>query len=103
MGWLASLGVLTLERELGASLLVFGVVLALIHTATVTNLIPETGLTTPFLSYGGSSLLANYILIALLLIISEAARRPPAERTTTPAPLAQASTEIVTRSATNPP
>ncbi len=69
----------------------------------VTNLIPETGLTTPFLSYGGSSLLANYILIALLLIISEAARRPPAERTTTPAPLAQASTEIVTRSATNPP
>jgi cell division protein FtsW (lipid II flippase) len=69
----------------------------------VSNLIPETGLTTPFLSYGGSSLLANYILIALLLIISEAARRPPAERATTPAPLAQASTEIVTRSPMNPP
>jgi cell division protein FtsW (lipid II flippase) len=61
----------------------------------VTRLIPLTGLTMPFLSAGGSSLVANWAILGLLLRISDQARRPapavePANLSTDDAP-----TEVV--------
>ncbi len=50
----------------------------------VTRLLPLTGLTTPFMSQGGSSLIANWVIVGLLMVISHQVRRPAAEQAVEP-------------------
>ncbi len=59
------------ERLLATGLTVLIGVQSFIIIAGVIRVLPLTGVTLPFVSYGGSSLIANYVLLALLLRISD--------------------------------
>jgi cell division protein FtsW (lipid II flippase) len=50
---------------------------AFIIVGGVTRLIPLTGITLPFVSYGGSSVVANFLLVGLLLMVSNHVSREP--------------------------
>jgi cell division protein FtsW (lipid II flippase) len=74
-----------LAEDEASKLLAFGLAAmfalqTLIIVGGVTKAIPLTGITLPFVSYGGSSVVGNFILTALLLVISEKAGRREADQ-----------------------
>jgi len=72
---------------------------ALFIMAGIVRLLPLTGITLPFMAYGGSSLVANYVLIALLMRISDEGERTVVAEQATAMPVAPPSVTVVPISA----
>jgi cell division protein FtsW (lipid II flippase) len=68
------------SKLLAAGLTAVFALQAVVIIGGVVRLIPLTGVTLPFISFGGSSVIANMILLGLLLMISNDARKPPSSR-----------------------
>jgi cell division protein FtsW (lipid II flippase) len=95
-GLRTALGVRDGYGKLLASGLAFTVALqCFVVVGGVTRVIPLTGLTMPFLSAGGSSLVANWAILGLLLRISDQARRPAPAIEPTNLSMGDAPTEVV--------
>lgn len=75
------------SKLLAAGLTGVFVLQAFVIIGGVVGVIPLTGITLPFVSYGGSSVVANMILLALLLLISDRARRPRGQGGVAPDPI----------------
>jgi cell division protein FtsW (lipid II flippase) len=77
-------------KLLGAGLTVIIGMQAFFIMAGIVRLLPLTGITLPFMAYGGSSLVANYVLIALLMRVSDEGERAIVASQATATPVAPA-------------
>lgn len=93
----------TFEKLLATGLTTIIGVQAFIIIAGVIKLVPLTGITLPFVSYGGSSLLSNYIVLAILIRLSDSGARRVGDIPDEPTPRERWAAWRLRRSLPEPP